>query len=317
MSVYTEVSPRELSAFLDDYALGTLRRHEGISAGIENTNYFVSTTEGEFVLTLFEFTPAADLPFFLDLMAHLAERGVPSAHPLANRAGRYLSRLNDRPAALVRRLRGKSLEAPDPSHCRAIGAALARLHAAAADFPAQRGNDRGPEWRDEAATRLTGRLSREDAALLEWAIAEQRGAGGDALPGGVIHADLFRDNALFEGERVSGIIDFYYACNGPHVYDLAVTVADWCFDADGTFDPARAAALLEGYHAVRPLLPAERDAWAESLRAAGLRFWLSRLLDLHFPRAGALTHVKEPTPFRHVLVAARDEVAVNAVWPGG
>lgn len=315
MSVYTEVSAAELRDFLDAYALGSLVRHAGIPAGIENTNYFVTTSQGEYVLTLFEATPAADLPFFLDLMAHLAEHGVPSAHPLADRDGRYLNALNGRPAALVQRLAGRSVEAPDTAHCAAIGAALARMHLAVADFAARRESDRGPAWRDAAAARLRGRLPPDESALLERTLEEQRALAPASLPGGVIHADLFRDNALFEATRVTGIIDFYYACNGPFVYDVAVTVADWCCAAGDRFDPSRASALLGAYHAERPFEAAERDAWPRELRAAGLRFWLSRLVDQHFPREGMLTQVKDPEPFRRVVLAAEDEAAVCAVFP--
>ncbi|MCC6706153.1 MAG: homoserine kinase [Gammaproteobacteria bacterium] len=306
MSVYTVVERHELEAFLADYDVGPLLNYSGITAGIENTNYFVTTVAGAYVLTLFEFTPASELPFFLALMAHLAEHGVPSAHPLADRAGRYLRELNGRPAALVMRLPGASVAQPEIAHCRAIGSAMARMHLATLDFTPRRDNERGAAWRASTARVVAPRLDEADAALLWEAVrefAEERFTG---LPGGVIHADLFRDNALFEGQRLTGLIDFYYAHSGAFIYDLAVAVADWCFDDDKVaLQGPLAAALLGAYAEVRSLLPAERAAWMMALRAAGLRFWLSRLKDMHFPRDGELVHIKDPQPFKRVLLCGR------------
>ena len=315
MSVYTVVGRADLESFLQSYELGALVSHAGITAGIENTNYFVSTDAGEFVLTLFEFTPPSELPFFLDLMAHLAEHGVVSAHPLADRRGRYLGNLKGRPAALVLRLPGASVAEPDPRHCAVLGEALARMHLATRDFGSHRANDRGPTWRNTTAESVMARLSAQDRLLLQHALAEQRGDPLARLPGGVIHADLFRDNALFEGYRLTGIIDFYYAHNGPFIYDLAVAVSDWCFDHDGIFQADLARAITDAYRAVRAVSSEEIHAWALSIRAAGLRFWLSRLKDRHFPRDGALTHIKDPEPFKRVLLAGCAQVeAINAVW---
>ncbi len=316
MSVYTVVEREQLERFLDRYDVGALRAFSGIEAGIENTNYFVTTTAGEFVLTLFEFTAAEDLGFFLDLMAYLAEHGIASAHPVAGRDGRYLAELNERPAALVVRLPGASVARPGLAHCRAIGEAMAQMHRAVAGFIPARANDRGRDWRAVTAAALAGRLDAAESRLLEQVLAEADIDRDTTLPHGIIHADLFRDNALFAHDVLTGIIDFYYAHSGPFVYDLAVTVADWCHVAHGRFDAAHAAALLAAYDAVRPLQPDERAAWPAAVRAAGARFWLSRLHDLHFPRAGALTHVKDPMPFRHVLefgLAHGD--ALMAVWP--
>jgi homoserine kinase type II len=310
MSVYTVIERDELEAFLADYEVGTLRDYSGITAGIENTNYFVTTTAGAYVLTLFEFTPAAELPFFLALMAHLAEHGVPSAHPLADRAGHYLRELKSRPAALVMRLPGASVAQPGISHCRAIGTAMARMHLATLDFAPRRDNDRGPAWRAATARLVAPCLDESDRALLWEAELEFRDDCFAGLPGGVIHADLFRDNALFEAGHLTGLIDFYYAHSGAFIYDLAVAVADWCFDDHKlVLRGDLATALLGAYHAVRPLRTEEKSAWMPALRAAGLRFWLSRLKDLHFPRDGALVHIKDPQPFKRVLLHGRGDAA--------
>lgn len=312
MSVYTLVEPAPLANFLAAHQAGTLLDYSGISEGIENTNYLVSTTRGDYVLTLFESTPADQLPYFLDLMAHLAALGVPSARPLPDRDGRYLGLLCERPAALVARLPGRSVSVPELAHCRAIGSALARLHLAGQSFAPTRACDRGAQWRAVTFAQIRSRLSAGEIEVLRRAIANFEREPFTDLPAGVIHADLFRDNALFEGEELTGIIDFYYAHTGALIYDLAVTVTDWCFDSGRAFDAGRARALLEAYAAVRPLDGRERAAWSMAVQAAGLRFWLSRLKDALYPRDGALTRIKDPEPYKRVYLFGREHGAVLA-----
>lgn len=305
MSVYTRIEQRELEEFLANYPLGTLLEFSGISAGIENTNYFVTTTHGKFVLTLFESTPAEHLPYFLNLMAFSAEHGVPSAHPLADNAGHYLRALKARPAALVRRLEGSNVEQPNLAQCAAVGDALGHLHTVGQNFTGQRENDRGPRWREATAARVLSRLGGNDAALLRDEMDFQARHANVNAPSGVIHADLFRDNVLFVGNTLTGMIDFYYACNDLLLYDLAVTVNDWCSREDGALDAVKLSALLAAYLGRRPLQNGEAAAWPVMLRAAALRFWLSRLHDLHFPRKGEMTHTKNPDVFKHILCARR------------
>lgn len=306
MSVYTRIEQRELEDYLSSYPLGTLVEFSGISAGIENTNYFVTTTHGKFVLTLFESTPAEHLPYFLELMAFTAEHGVPSAHPLADNDGHYLRTLKGRPAALVRRLQGSNVEQPNTAQCAAVGDALGHLHAVGQQFTGQRENDRGPHWRETVAAKVLPRLGDDDAALLRDELDFQACHTGADAARGVIHADLFRDNVLFVGDTLTGMIDFYYACNDLLLYDLAVTVNDWCSRSDGTLDDAKQGALLTAYVSKRPLRNGESGAWPVMLRAAALRFWLSRLHDLHFPRKGEMTHIKNPDVFKHILCARRE-----------
>jgi homoserine kinase type II len=303
MSVYTTVERTELEAFLRHYHLGELVEFEGISAGIENTNYFVTTTHGQYVLTLFEALSAEELPWFLDLMAHLAEHEVPSAHPMPDEQGQYLRRLNGKPAALVQRLAGRSVEQPNLRQCAELGQALGHLHVAGQSFPGRRENKRGPHWWQETARLVLPKLTPEEARLLQAELDFQRQHRHDALPQGVIHADLFRDNALFVADHLTGIIDFYYACNDVLLYDVAVTVNDWCTRPDGSLDRERLVPFLAAYRKERAFTVAEGPAWPVMLRAAALRFWLSRLKDLHFPREGELTHTKDPTAFRHILEA--------------
>jgi homoserine kinase type II len=301
MSVYTTVTADELRAWLTDYNVGTLTDLQGISAGIENTNYFVYTTAGRYVLTLFEKLTAAELPFYLGLMEHLADRGVPSARPLHDRSGNLLGELNGKPAALVSFLPGKDVAAPTPAQCAAVGTMLARIHLDGRSYGARMPNPRGLAWWQAVLPEIVGFLPANEAALLRSEIDHQARRRPAGLPEGAIHADLFRDNVLFEGPRIAGVIDFYFACTDALLYDVAITVNDWCLGEDGGLDQARTSALLEAYAATRPFLEAERAAWPLTLRAAALRFWISRLYDFHLPRPGELTYAKDPAHFRRML----------------
>jgi homoserine kinase type II len=301
MSVYTTVTDDELSEWLTSYNVGTLIDLRGIAAGIENTNYFVTTTAGRYVLTLFEKLTAAELPFYLNLMAFLADHGIPSARPLASGAGTLLGELNGKPAALVAFLPGRDVTEPATAHCSAVGTMLARIHVAGRTYPARMDNPRGLSWWKQVEPEIVPFLRAQDAALLRDEIAFQGRHAFDDLPRGAIHADLFRDNVLFERGRISGVIDFYFACTDAWLYDVAITVNDWCVQPDGSLDDTRALALVSAYESTRPLEKHELDAWPVVLRAAALRFWISRLYDLHLPRPGELTHAKDPLHFQRIL----------------
>ena len=301
MSVYTTVSEHDLTQFLADYSIGELVSLTGISDGIENTNYFVETTQGKYVLTLFEALSADELPFFLDLMAHLNEHQVPSAHPIADNNTRYLKTLCGKPAALVQRLSGKSNMQPSEEQCAALGQALGHSHVVTQNFTGKRENRRGPHWWQHTGQRLLPHLTATQKQLLEDELAFQAKHRRDNLPRGIIHADLFRDNALFDGDTLTGIIDFYYACNDVLLYDVAVTVNDWCTNDDASLNTARCQSLLQAYQKERPFSADEKADWPLMLRAAALRFWLSRLQDMHFPREGEMTHIKDPAAFEDIL----------------
>ncbi|MFV2059615.1 MAG: homoserine kinase [Gammaproteobacteria bacterium] len=301
MSVYTSIDHSELEAFLAHYSLGKLVAFEGITAGIENTNYFVTTSSGEFVLTIFETVDEHELPYFLDLMAYLAEREFPSAHPLPDDTGHYMRHLKNKPAALVHKLSGKHIKHANLPQCRAVGKALGHMHAVGQQFSSHRANPRGFNWCHETADKIKAKLPADQQQQLQDEIAFQQLHQKDELPRGVIHADLFRDNALFDGDKLTGIIDFYYACNDILLYDLAITVNDWCVDHNGKLNEQQVEAFVTAYQTERPLNQFEIDNWSRMLRAAALRFWLSRSLDWHFPRDGELTHSHDPDVFQRIL----------------
>jgi len=312
MAVFTSVSEAELTAWLGDYSIGQLLELQAIASGIENTNYFVTTSNGRFVLTLFEKLTADELPFYLNLMAHLARHGIPCPSPVANRRNQFLGTLNGKPACIVSRLSGKSTTTPNNAQCAAIGAMLGQMHIAGQSFSQIMPNPRGAAWRAATAPQIRPFLDTEQAALLDSEVALHAQRNWAALPQGVIHADLFRDNVLLEENRVGGLIDFYFACSDALLYDVAITVNDWCMNADGTLDATRAQAFLRAYHAVRPLLGGECAAWPLMLRVAALRFWLSRLFDLHLPRDGELIHAHDPRYFERIL--KNHIAAAQAVW---
>ena len=302
MSVFTPVSEADLAQWLRNYSLGALKVSEPIEAGIENTNYFVTTTQGRYVLTLFERLPAEELPFYLQLMAHLARHGIPCPAPIADLSDRYLGVLNGKPAALVTRLPGRSLQDPHPAHCAELGALLARMHLAGRSYSAFLENPRGPRWWRLAARDVAPFLDDAKRKLLEAELAFQSEQRFPDLPRGPVHADLFRDNTLWEDGRISGVVDFYFAGVDCFLYDVAVCANDWCLDGAG-LQAERLRAFLGAYNAVRPFTAHERAAWLAMLRAAALRFWLSRLYDLYLPRPGMLVHAHDPEHFRRILEA--------------
>lgn len=317
MSVYTKVSPEQLSAWLKDYSIGSLVELQGIAAGIENTNYFVTTTRGRYVLTMFERLSVEELPFYLNLMAHLARHGIPCPAPVASRGNAFLGVLNGKPATMVTRLSGAPVLDPQASHCSQVGSVLAAMHLAVKGYDGTLENPRGLQWQKQAAPRVAPFLDAMRQDLLASELEFQSQQRFDILPRGPVHADLFRDNVLFEGvdagpnagqcpvQRIGGIIDFYFAGIDSLLFDVAVTMNDWCVDPAGNIEPGRARALLLAYQATRPLLPSERDAWPAMLRAAALRFWLSRLYDFYLPRPGELTHAHDPEHFRRILELRR------------
>jgi len=311
MAVFTPVTLDDLNQWITQFPLGKASAIKGIASGIENSNFFITTESGEYVLTVFEVLTFAQLPFYLQLMRHLAERDVLVPAPIANRDGEILHALHGKPAAIVSKLAGSHQMAPQPQHCGAVGAMLARMHLAAQDFPLHQPNLRGLDWWCATAPTVLPYLAPHNRDLLLAEMAFQQAfAGTDdyrRLPRGPIHADLFRNNVMFDGERLTGFFDFYFAGCDSWLFDLAVTVNDWCIDLDsGRLDAARVRALLDAYHAVRPFSADERTAWQPMLRGAALRFWLSRLYDFHLPREAEMLTPHDPTHFERIL---RERVA--------
>ncbi|MDR1229093.1 MAG: homoserine kinase [Azoarcus sp.] len=303
MSVFTLPSGEALAHWLDGYAVGQLSGFEGIAEGVQNSNFFVTTTLGRYVLTLFEDIARADLPYYLHLMAHLARHGLPAPAPIANRDNEYLGALAGKPAVLASRLPGVSEANPDATHCARIGGMLAALHLAGRSYGRRQANPRGSHWRARTAALLRPHLPADEAALLDAELRFQAEAADlSHLPAGAIHGDLFRDNVLWSGEFISGVIDFYFAGHDALLFDVAVTVNDWCGTPAGGLDPARVEALLTAYHAARAFTEAERAAWPAMLRAAALRFWLSRAIGRHLPCAGELVMMKDPGEYRDILL---------------
>jgi homoserine kinase type II len=310
MAVYTEVSEAQAAAFVQSLGRGTLRSLQPIRAGIENTNYFVGTDQGEWVLTLFERLQPEQLPFYLHYMQHLARHGLPVPEPQADATGQLLHRLNGKPASLANRLPGRPVLAPDLAHISQMGTVLARLHLAGSSFGMHQPHLRGLEWWVQTVPEVLPHLGVDRAALLGHELDFQRRAAASgaarALPRGPIHADLFRDNVVFDDrggeDRLSGLFDFYFAGVDSLLFDVAVCLNDWCTDLDsGRLVEGQAAAFCAAYEAERRFVAVEQRLMPVMLRAAALRFWLSRLWDMHLPRNAALLQPKDPAHFERVL----------------
>lgn len=310
MAVYTEVGFDEADALFRRLGLGALTDLRGIRSGIENTNYYANTAQGQWVLTLFERLPREQLPYYLQLMQHLAARAIPVPAPQADAAGGLVHTVAGKPAAVVTRLPGSHRLAPDAPHAAQVGDMLARMHLAGADFAGRQPHLRGLDWWAETVPVVLPHVDAERAALLQSELVFQQqlaaSPAGAALPRGPIHADLFRDNAMFDetaGEdRLCGFFDFYFAGTDTLLFDIAVCLNDWCTDLDsGRLDDPRAAAFMAAYQAVRPLEAVEVRLLPALLRAAAFRFWLSRLWDWFLPRDAALLQPKDPVQFERVL----------------
>lgn len=314
MAVYTEVSEAEASTLLRALKLGELTCLKGCSGGIENTNYFASATLNgqphDYVLTLFERLTFTQLPFYLKLMKHLAQRGIAVPEPMANAQGALVFDVQGKPAAVVDKLRGSSELAPSTEHCAQVGAMLARMHLAGRDFELSQPNLRGLDWWNETVPVVLPYLSVSQKALITQELAYQNHVAAQssyaALPRGAIHADLFRDNVMFDkvgsAPVLSGFFDFYFAGIDTWLFDLAVCLNDWCIDlATGTHHAQRAHGFIAAYESERPLTEAERVLLPALLRAAALRFWLSRLWDFYLPREASMLQAHDPAHFERVL----------------
>lgn len=306
MAVFTPISLPDAQDLMAQLQLGRVADLQGIRAGIENTNYFCDTDEGRYVITVFERLSFEQLPFYLRLMQHLAARGIPVPDPQANPSGEILHTMHGKPCAVVNRLAGESHLAPAEHDVQQVGDMLARMHLAGQDFPLQQPNLRGLTWWQAVVPDLLPLVTPDQADLLRSELAFQTqlaaSASEHALPRGPIHADLFRDNVLFDGPTLSAFFDFYFAGVDTWLFDLAVCLNDWCIDhPSGHLVPELALAMVQAYHQVRPLSATEQRLLPAMLRAGALRFWVSRLFDVHLPREAALLKPHDPTHFERVL----------------
>lgn len=316
MAVYTEVTPAQVQELMDQLQLGAVHQLTPCSGGIENTNYFVDTAQGSYVLTLFERLSFEELPFYLRLMEHLADRDIPVPKPFATPDGEILHRVCDKPAAVVVKLKGRQVLNPSPAHCAEVSTHMARMHLAGQDFAMQQPNLRGREWWNATIPTVLPHLDEAQQALILSEQAHQNDVAASsayaALPRGAVHADLFRDNAMFDGCVLSGFFDFYFAGTDAFVFDIAVVLNDWCFDhehaPEATQDlPEHIDAFMRAYEAVRTLTDAERQLLPDMRRAAALRFWTSRLWDFYMPREASVLTPHDPTHFERILTMLRTQ----------
>lgn len=321
MAVFTQVSEFDARTLLADYSLGDFIALKGIAAGIENSNFFLTTTQGEFVLTVFEVLKAEQLPFYIELMHHLAKKMIPVPEPQTRKDGKRLSTLHAKPAAIVSKLPGSYEPKPGMQHCAIAGETLARAHLAGRDFSIQQPNLRGLPWWEDTAPTVRPFLNQTLARLLQDTLAEQQALAKTtdfkSLPRGPSHCDLFRDNVLFAGTPdqpiMGGFIDFYFAGIDTWIFDVAVSVNDWCIDhSDGNFQPKLLESWLTAYNTVRPFTTEERRVWPAILRGAALRFWISRLYDFYLPRPAQTLKPHDPSHFERILTQ-RTTRAISAL----
>lgn len=314
MAVFTPVSDTDARQLLTRYSIGDLVSLRGIAAGIENTNYFLTTTQGEYVLTLFEVLTHQELPFYIELMHYLANQTIPVPQPQTMRDGTRLTTLNGKPCAIVTRLSGGYEPDPSPAHCALAGETLARMHLAARDFHIQQPNLRALDWWKTTIPTVRPFLSTTQTEMIDDSLELQIGLAQTAtyklLPRGPAHCDLFRDNVLFDGTfeqpRMGGFIDFYFGGCDTWLFDVAVSVNDWCIHRDtGAFQPEKLQAWLNAYASVRPFTAEEKHSWPLMLQAAALRFWVSRLYDYHLPRPAETLKPHDPRHFERILQMRR------------
>jgi homoserine kinase type II len=305
MSVFTTLTFEEVQIWLRNFAVGELTDLKGIAAGITNTNYFVTTSQARYVLTIFEKNALGELDYFVHLMVHLARYGLPCPQPVCDKEGVALHILHGKPALMVSCLNGSDIALPDDNDVKQVAETLANLHLAGQTFKEVGLNQRDQHWREQTAAKVLPLLTPADRQMLEGELAYQHGLNLADLPHGVVHGDLFRDNVLFDGGKLSGIIDFYYACDDILLYDVAIAVNEWCLHHNGpdigTMDEDKMQLFLDAYQAKRPFVASEWKLWLAMLRRAALRFWLSRLHDFHFPPDGEITHTKDPNHFKKIL----------------
>lgn len=323
MAVFTEVGREELNRLLNQYDIGKAQRFEGISSGIENSNFYLDTDKGKYVLTVFERLNKEQVPYYLELTHHLGKKGLNVSAPIPAKDGSLSSEVCGKPCCIAACIPGQYVELPSAKVCGELGAVLAQMHSAVEDFPLVQENTKGSKFWLSVMPGLKPYLPERLYELLEEEVSYQvdleNSPAYKALPNGAVHADLFRNNSLIEvngkEEKLGGIIDFYFACNAPFLYDLAVVLNDWCINLEtGEIDMPKAQALIDGYNSVRALTEADRELWQDMLRRAALRFWVSRLYDYYMPRPASLLKPHDPSHFEKILLLRRKAKTSDLPW---
>lgn len=311
MAVFTSINFDELSIWLKQFNLSNLIDFQGISSGVTNTNYLITVEDAKFILTIFEDTQFDDLSFYIDLMSFLSKNHILCPQPILNKNKKYLSLLKNKPALLVSFLNGSEKEDVDIGNCFEVGRALANFHIKAEKFTQKRENSRNLSWIKATHENLLNLLSEDDNKIIQDEFAFQKDNFNDNLAQGIIHADLFIDNVLFDKDKVSGMIDLYYACTDKYIYDISVALNDWCIDNSGEIDIEKMKSFLKGYDSLRKLEEEEVEALPAQLRLAALRFWVSRLYDFHYIRKGEDITIKDPNHFKDILIKRQ---SLKALW---
>lgn len=323
MAVFTPLSSEELSDFLKNYNLGELVDHKGILSGIENSNFYVNTTKGRFVLTVFEKLNETQIPYYLELQKHLLDKGLSVSGPISGKNGRLFFTLKNKPASIAPCIRGEYVARPNAETCYQMGKMLAEMHLAVKDFPLSQENTKGLAFWEESLPQLKPYIPEDLFDYLEKEITLQKNLINTQeykeLESGAVHADLFRNNSLIEvdgdSQKLGGVIDFYFACNAPFLYDLAVTLNDWTINQEsGEFLPEETTAFLKGYNSIRKRTDKEHHLWQDMLSAAALRFWVSRLYDFYLPREASMLKPHDPKHFERILKLRREAKAEDLPW---
>ena len=301
MSVYTKITKDALSNHLENYSIGQLVGFEGISDGIENTNYLLTSTKNEYIFTIFENISHNIAAKYLNFMNHLRGQKFKCALVESTKSGQLSVNILNKPSAIIQKLVGESISETNESHCESVGELLSEFHQKSSDFKYSLTNSRDMSWKIKTIKKLDGLISKDQTVLIDRSLKLDKIFSEEKLPMGKIHADLFRDNVLFDKNDISGMIDFYYSCDGILLYDIAVVANDWCTTSDGSIDKKKLDKLLIGYEKNRKIEDLEREYFPFALASAGLRFYLSRLHDLHFPKIGEMTHIKDPSFFENIL----------------
>ena len=302
MAVYTSINSSDLNDWIEKFNFKDLVNFKGISSGVTNSNYLIQMAHSNYILTIFEHNNIEELPFYIDLMTYLAKENFLCPRPIENKNGQALGLLKEKPALMVSFLDGKEKVIRSPKSCYLVGQYLAKLHLTANNFPQLNKNTRGLDWVSDMYLNLKKYLSLEDQGILELEINYHKEMDKVELPEGIIHGDLFRDNVLFLNDKVSGFIDFYYACNEKFIYDIAIAINDWCIDQDGQINKSMFLEFIKGYRSERKLTDNEQEYLNVALRLAALRFWLSRLEDFYNAKEGEITSIKDPKHFKDILL---------------